>query len=65
MPYKINLEIEVTVMNYRDCWKVSANTPYGYIYGKKGTLSQAIEAFDYQYVMAKERKERENEMSNM
>ena len=52
----INLCIDVTVGDGRDSWRVFApDTPYGPVYGKGGTLSQALANFDYQYVMAKEK----------
>lgn len=56
--YICNLDIRISKGEERDRWFVSiSNTPYGYVQGYGGTLIEALQHFDYNYVMAKERKE--------
>lgn len=62
MTYICDLEISIEPQKERDKWWVRMhNTPYGYIYGYAGTLTEALQRFDYNYVMAKEKAERKFE----
>ena len=58
MTYICDLEISIEPQKERDKWWVRIhNTPYGYVQGYGGTLIEALQHFDYNYVMAKERKD--------
>jgi len=58
MTYKCKLEIKIEQHEGRDRWYVYiTDTPYGYVYGYGGTLIEALQHFDYNYVVLKERKE--------
>ena len=58
MPYRVDMSIQVHKKKERDTWWVHLhNTPYGCISGRGGTLIEALQNFDYNYVVTKDRKE--------